>query len=457
MSADREFVRVLHGRHALALSVGAMVGWGWVVMSGEWILRGGSAGAALAFAAAGAAILLIALLYAELASAMPEVGGEHVYSHRALGPIGSFFCTWSIIFVYVGICCFEAVGLATVVDYVDIDLKRVPLWNIAGYQVYLTWALIGVFGSVAVTFVNVLGVKQSAVFQVVFTLIILAAGVLLFTGAMLHGSLENLDPLFPESRAGILSVMMLAPFFFVGFDVIPQAAEEIKLPFKNIGWLIVFSVLLVIVWYCLVTLAVSALLDNEMLASSNLPTADANKVAWGELGASILILGGISGIITSWNAFVVGGSRAIYAMAKSGMLPRVFGALHNKYRTPYVAVILIGVLSAAAPFLRRPVLVWIVNASSFGAVIAYFLVTVSFLALRYREPNLDRPFKLVGGKLIGCLALIVCVLLGGVYLPGSPSALGFQEWTAFILWWGVGGVLVAAAWIARGEHGDGRA
>ena len=111
------FTRVLKSWDVLALSFGAMIGWGWVLLSGNWIVRGGSLGTVVAFAVGGGAVVLISLLYAELAAAMPKVGGEHVYTHRALGPGASFVCTWAILMAYVGICLFEAVALPTALVY----------------------------------------------------------------------------------------------------------------------------------------------------------------------------------------------------------------------------------------------------------------------------------------------------------------------------------------------------
>ena len=97
-TADKtRFVRVLGRRDILALAFGAMIGWSWVVLTGAWIGSAGTVGAIAAFAIGGVAILLISLIYAELASALPFAGGEHVYSERALGPGASFICTWGIL------------------------------------------------------------------------------------------------------------------------------------------------------------------------------------------------------------------------------------------------------------------------------------------------------------------------------------------------------------------------
>lgn len=434
MDTQQRFLRVLGRKDVLALAFGAMVGWGWVIMSNAWILRGGSLGAVAAFAGGGLIILVVALLYAELAAAMPHAGGEHVYSLKALGWTGSFVCTWALIFTYVSVCCFEAVALATVFDYIDIDVRYFYLWTIAGYDVYLGWALVGIVTSIVITMINILGVKLSAIFQTIVTVLVLISGLCLLTGATLQGSADNLQPYFTAGGAGILGVLVMVPFFFVGFDVIPQAAEEINLPFKDIGTTIVVSVAITVLWYCMVILAVAFLLDTSALSDSTLATADANAVAWGDIGATLMVFGGIAGILTSWNAFVIGGSRAIFAMATDHMLPQALEKLHHGYRTPYMAIALIGLLSCSASFFGRQALVWFVNAGSFGLVIAYLLVSISFLRLRKLHPDMERPFKLPAGLIAGWTGVVSCLFLTCLYLPGSPSALAREEWLIVLAW-----------------------
>lgn len=434
METQQRFLRVLGRKDVLALAFGAMVGWGWVIMSNTWILRGGSIGAVAAFAGGGLIILIVALLYAELAAAMPRAGGEHFYSLKALGWTGSFVCTWALIFIYVSVCCFEAVALASVFDYIDINVKHVYLWTIAGYDVYLGWALIGIVASAVITMINILGVKLSAIFQTTVTLLVLVSGLCLLTGATLHGSSDNIQPYFAAGGVGILSVLVMVPFFFVGFDVIPQAAEEINLPFRDIGSIIIVSVGITVLWYCLVILAVALLLDAPSLSTSKLATADASAIAWGDIGATLLIVGGIAGILTSWNAFVIGGSRAIFAMAGDDMLPSGLEKLHHSYRTPFMAIALIGLLSCIAPIFGRQALVWFVNAGSFGLVIAWLLVSISFLRLRKLHPEMERPFKLPAGTLAGWAGVVSCLMLTCLYLPGSPAALAREEWLIVLAW-----------------------
>jgi amino acid transporter len=438
--AGLDLRRVLDLKDTLALSFGAMVGWSWVILSGVWISSGGSLGAVLGFVMAGVPIMLIGLLYAELASAMPVVGGEHEYSLRAMGRTGSFVCTWAIVFVYVSVCAFEAVALPTVIEFWFPDYQMGYLWTVAGWDVYLSWVGIGIGGAALVTWVNYVGVKTSAVVQSTVSLLILVAGLMLLSGALLKGSPDRLQPLFSQGMAGVFAVAVMAPFMFVGFDVIPQAAQEIRLPPRSIGRVLLGSITLALAWYAMVILAV-ALLVPDPRADNGLVTADAAGAAWGGVGANLVVLGGVGGIITSWNAFLVGGSRAVFAMAQHGMLPAWLGRLHPRYRTPSNAILAIGLLSMAAPLCGRVLLVWIVDAGSFAVVIAYLLVAVSFLLLRRNQPDLPRPFRLRHGVLIGWLALLGSLGLLALYLPGSPSALVWPvEWGLVLLWFLLGWV-----------------
>ena len=155
------FRRVLGRSEVLALAFGAMIGWSWVVLSGTWISSAGTLGAMLAFLLGGAAMLLIGLTYAELTAALPYAGGEHVWSQRALGAGASFICTWAIVLGYVSVVTFEAVALPTVLDSLIPGLDQVFLWQIAGWDVYLTWVLTGVAGAVVMTWINIRGVRMA--------------------------------------------------------------------------------------------------------------------------------------------------------------------------------------------------------------------------------------------------------------------------------------------------------
>ena len=241
--------------------------------------------------------------------------------------------------------------------------------------------------------------------------------------------------------------MVMVPFMFVGFDVIPQSAEEIDIPFAEIGKLLMVSIAMAVFWYIAMIWAVSVGLSDPERQASNLPTADAMTVLLGGSWAGkLLVVAGIGGILTSWNAFLIGGSRAIYALARAGQLPASLGHLHPKYNTPHRAVLLIGALSILAPLFGRPALVWLVDAGGLGIVIAYAFVAWSFLVLRKREPDMERPYKARNGTIVGWVALILSLGIAGLYMPGSPAALLWPyEWAIFIGWALLGAAMYRAA------------
>jgi APA family basic amino acid/polyamine antiporter len=433
------FLRVLGRRDVIALAFGAMIGWSWVVLTGTWISSAGTLGAITAFLVGGGAIAIVGLTYAELASALPYAGGEHVYSQRALGNAASFICTWAIILGYVSVIAFEAVALPTVLSSLVPGLERGYLWTIAGWDVHFTWVLVGVAGAVVMTTLNIIGVKTVAVVQTIVVSLILLVGASFIGGSLVAGSPANLQPLFTDGVSGITLVLVMVPFMFVGFDIIPQAAEEIDLPFHDIGTALVLSILMAIAWYSLIILGVGLLVEDDSMLQADVVTAEANALVYGQLGGTVLLLTGLAGILTTWNALIVGASRAIYAMAHANMLPSFLGKVHPKYHTPVNAILLAGVLSLISPFFGRPALVWLVNAGGLGIVIAYTFVAWSFLALRKNEPELARPYRAPLGKATGYAALILSFALIFLYLPGSPSALVWpQEWGIILFWVALG-------------------
>lgn len=439
--------KVLGHWDTLAIGVGAMVGFGWVVLTGDWISTAGSFGAALAMAVGGVIMVIVGLTYAELVAAMPKAGGEHNYLLRAMGARWSFLGSWAITGGYITIVAFEAVALPKTALYLFPDLNKVRLWDVAGSEVYLTWALVGVAAAVVITTINVLGVKLAGVVQLFVVVFLFAIGALNLFGAVSNGEPANLEPFFTNGTAGFFGVLIVVPFMFVGFDVIPQSAEECNLPPKKIGKYLVIAVLIATAWYVMVILTTGSGLSESQLADSELPTADAMGALFGSGAmAKVLIAGGIAGILTSWNSLLMGASRLLYAMSISGMLPAWFGKLHPKYRTPANALLFIGGLSVLAPFFGSAMLGWLVDSGSPSIVIAYLLVGVAFVLLRRHEPEMDRPLRVggagSGGTAIGVAAVLLCAGLLSLYLPGMPAGLAVAPWVLFGLWWLLGAVFL---------------
>ncbi|MYE22450.1 MAG: APC family permease [Gammaproteobacteria bacterium] len=222
------FARVLKARAVLTLSFGAMIGWSWVLMTGVWVANAGSIGTLVAFAAGGLAIGFIAFTYAELASAMPKAGGEHVYTLRALGPGWSFVCTWALLMAYVTVCVFESVALPTAVEYLVPAIRVGTLWTVVDAPVDIGFVVVGWVGAIAMTVVNYVGIRTAAVVQNIVTAMIVAAGIFLIAGAATSGGIDTARPFIAEPSIGILTVLIMVPAMLAGFDVLPQSAEDLQ-------------------------------------------------------------------------------------------------------------------------------------------------------------------------------------------------------------------------------------
>ena len=450
MEQKSKFDKVMGAWDILVIAFGAMIGWGWVINSGDWITTAGFAGSIIAMLIGGVMVFFVGLTYAELTSAMPQCGGEHVFSYRAMGPTGSFVCTWMIILGYVATSAFEATALPTVITYLFPEFNQVYLYSIAGKDIYLTTILLGVGVAVLITFINIRGAKTAAILQTVLTAIIAIAGILLVVGSAVNGDGANITGQMWESGTGttlgsVFKVACMTPFLFIGFDVIPQAAEEINVPYKKIGKIMLLSIFLAVAWYLLIIFAVCYIMPQsaiaqEMSSQNGLVSAKAIEIAFrSPLMGKVLIIGGLCGIITSWNSFLMGGSRALYSMGESLMIPKMFGKL-GKHKTPEAAIILCGIACVVAPFFGRGVLVWLVDAASFGCVIAYMFVSISFCILRKKKPEMERPYKVKAGRFVGVMAVLMAGFRTLLYIvPASFSAaLVWQEWVVVGIWLALG-------------------
>ena len=443
MTDSTRFAKVLKTPEVISLAFGAMIGWSWVLLTGVWLTAAGTVGTLIAFAVGGLAVTLIGLTYSELASAMPKAGGEHIYTERALGSRWSFVCTWALLFSYVNVCMFEAVALPSAVEYLYPDIRLGTLWNVLGSDVDLGFILIGIAATALVTWVNYLGIRTAAMLQAVVTIVIIGTGILLVTGAIAFGDINNAQPWIATPVSGILIVLIMVPSMLVGFDVIPQSAEEIDLPPNKIGRLLVFSVACAVAWYILIAMAVGFGLTTQALSTAKMATADAATSLWsGSWAGGLLVLGGIGGILTSWNAFIVGASRVLFALAESGHVPKIFAKIHPKHKTPYVGILAIGALTMVAPLFGRTILVWLVNSGSFAVTVAFVFVAISFLVLRKTEPDMPRPFKVSHPNLVGYGGVIMALGLLSAFFPWSASALSWpEEWMTILIWSLLGGVL----------------
>ncbi len=462
MANRREFNKILNPLDVLVTAFGAMIGWGWVVSTGNWLSRAGVFGTVLGYIIGGIMIYFVGLTYSELTAAMPRAGGVRVFSYKAFGPIGSYVCSWFMILSYIGVVCFEACSLPTVVQYIFPGFLQGYLYSVAGFDIYATWLAFALFFAVLITYINIRGIKAAAVLQTVLTVIIAVVGIILVAASAITGRADNLAGQLFLGEGGfgkiknVLSVAVIAPFYLFGFDVIPQVAEEINVPLKKVGRLMLLSIILAVGFYGLVVSAVGFVMNPSDITSSleqnGLVTAESMAKAFSnETMAKVLIIGGICGIVTSWNSFLLGGSRALFSMAEAHMIPSTFGKLHEKYKTPSNAILLVGGYSIISVFFGRTMLVWISDVASFSCCIAYCMVAVAFIVLRKRLPDMPRPYKVKHFMSVGLIAAIMAGVMAILYLiPGSGCSFTGQEQIIAVIWVVIGVFFAVASKIKYG-------
>lgn len=450
MGNRQKFNKVLNPLDVLVTAFGAMIGWGWVVSTGNWLSNSGVFGTIMGFVIGGIMIFFVGLTYSELTTAIPVAGGVRVFSYKAFGVMGSYACSWFMILSYIGVVCFEACSLPTVLQYIFPGFLRGYLYSVAGFDVYVTWLLAALLLAVAVTYINVIGIKAAAVLQTILTVVIAAVGLALVAASAVNGEPANLQGQFFVGTDAwdivkhTLSIAAIAPFFLFGFDVIPQVAEEINVPLRKTGRLMLFSIVLAVGFYALVVFSVGYIMNpgeiRGALSGNSLVTADAMAKAFSSKAmAKVLILGGICGIVTSWNSFLLGGSRALFSMARAHMIPSLFGEMHPEYKTPINAVLLVGILSMISVFFGRSMLIWISDVAGFACCVAYCLVSIAFLVIRKKEPDLPRPYSVKHYRAVGTTAVILSAVMAALYLiPGSGATFSKEE------------CVIAAAWVALG-------
>lgn len=444
--------KVLGRTDIIAIGFGTMVGWSWIMMSASWVNEAGLFGALSAFIIGGIIILAIGLTYGELTAALPLAGGEFVFAYRAMGKRAAWLVGWIMSLAYLGVAAWEGIALATVIDYILPVEPTWPLWEVAGYQVNMSWSLIGMAGAIVITALNYFGVRPAVLFQVMATAALMVVVLILFFGSIAFGDTDNIGNLF-TSFQGFSYVFLMVPAMLIGFDVIPQSAEEMNIRPKNIGKMVLVCILLSLIWYFILIIAISIAAPVEIRDSGTIPAADIAAYLFnGDIFSIVVLFGGIFGILTSWNGFFIGATRLIFSMGRAHVLPEIFGMVHRKYKTPCAAVLLVGTLCVLAPLLGKNALIWFMDTSSLCALFSYIFVVLSFVLLKKKEPELPRPLKVSGGIGFGMLILIVTIIYFMMYIHDNFSLQEISpEFIITVLWITAGLILI---FMAKGSSGE---
>jgi len=438
------------------LGFGAMVGVGWVITVGDWVSRGGGPlGAILAFALGGLLLLPVGFAIGELTAALPVTGGGIVYAYRAFGTTLSFYTGWFLALAYIGLCPWEAIAIGRLLGVLVPALKTMPLYEMMGFTVYAPLLIIDLAIAGFIIYLNFKGVEKAATFQTLMTYFLMTTSVIFIITGFVKGDFANLVPLWtqPEGQeygpvGGMLAVLAITPFFMAGFDTITQGAEESGegVSYDNLGKMLSLVIFSGIVFYALAILAVSMVVPWQTLADYEFPAADAfMQVA--PVVATIVLLGALAGLVTTFNAFFLGGARILFALARARMLPAWFAKIHEATNIPINAVIFIAVLTVIGPFIGTALILPLVDVGSFAFIAAWFIMCASSWKLRQTEPNLKRPFKMPGGSSMAVLAMITSgIMTISMLIPGAPGMLVWPlEWIITVGWLLLGSIFFVIA------------
>jgi amino acid transporter len=431
-----------------AIALGSAIGWGAFVQPIEWMKMAGPVGVSIGFGIGALLMILIAVSYGILIKSFPVSGGEFAYSFLSFGRTHAFISGWFLTLGYICIVALNASAFALVFKYVFPPIiDNVYMYSVAGWDVYLPEILIAVGILAIFGYSNIKGTGLSGKMQFVFCCVMVAAIIILTAtvGMQPGAGLSNVAPAFPVNKttfAAIISIVAIAPWAFVGFASVPQAAEEFDFSAKKAFGLIVYALIFAAALYALMIFATAMARPWEDVAAEGhlWGTGYVIQELLGPLGLGILVIALCMGIFTGLNGFILSGSRLMFAMARAKILPSAFEKLHPKYKTPHIAVIVTVILAAFAPFFGRSALVWVVDMSSIGVSIAYFYTCCAAFILFKGSKNskgfnerihVVAPVKKVmaGFGAIASLAFIALLLV-----PGSPAFLGIQSRVTLLIW-----------------------
>lgn len=444
LQGRKVLAKVMNFKNYVGLGVGCIIGVGWVVVAGDWLVRGGPLGAIIGFVVGGLLLIFIGLCYAELTPAMPVAGGEIAFAFKAFGMGLSFITGWFLSFAYIVICLFEAVIIGWLIEYLIPGLKSEPLYHVGGYPVSILSLLTGVILTLLIIYLNYRSVKFSAQFQTITTVLIFICTAAFTIIALIKGSFSNLMPLFAKGQGGpaiiasIVAVLGIVPLFYSGFDTIPQGAEESdkKVNPKDLGKAIIISILISAVFYGMVILALSLCMPWQETVKYEMPTASAFQAAFGYTWATKLVLfAAFLGLLTSFNGFFLAATRLVFATGRGGLLPKWLAGMSEKYKTPKNAILFVGLITLVGPFVGRFSILPLVNMGSLAFISGWFITCLSAIKLRKKAPHMKRPYKVKHKIFLYIGAIIAGMIIILMIFPGSPAQLNWPlEYIIFASW-----------------------
>jgi APA family basic amino acid/polyamine antiporter len=468
-TGEHTLKRALTGLDLTMLGVGAIIGTGIFVLTGQAAGKHAGPAVVLSMVLAGIVSLFAALCYSEFAASVPISGSAYAYGYGTLGEFVAWIIGWDLILEYAFGAATVAVGWSGYVVSLFRDTLGVPYplalsappglaiqdatGNIIGYGVFnLPAALI----AVAVTLLLIRGIKESASFNSVIVIIKTLVVVLFIIAGVSYVAPGNLGigctagiagcPEFmPYGFKGVITGAAVIFFAYIGFDAVSTAAQEAKNPQRDMPRGIIGSLLICTVLYILVAGIMVGLVDYKALTNAAAPIAVAidaalQKAEGTTMGTvlavfpTIIKVGAVLGLSSTMVVMVMGQPRVFYSMSKDGLLPEWAAKVHPKYRTPHITTAITGTIVAIlAGFVPISLLGELV---SIGTLFAFVIVGTGIIILRSSNPDLKRPFKVPLSPLIP----ILTVLSAAYLMNGLP----IDTWIRLIDWMSIGLVVYFA-------------
>ena len=458
--------RQLSPTHVWAIAFGCVIGWGSFINPGKKFLpNSGVAGTAIAMVMGALVMIVIAMSYAYMVPKYPEAGGEFTFTKACFGKKMAYICGWFLVAAYLTNVPMNSTAIGLIVDGIDGNadvLKFGFHYSLAGFEIYMGEMILAMFILILFGYLNIIGVEKAAFIQTILSGLLITSVIALTISAVISSKAQgiNLAPIWGFDKAaamaanattanidefahvgtrGILSAILatfaIAPWAFVGFDAIPQAAEEFNFSFKKVSSIMMIS----IVFGCYVyisnnTVAAVALANwpDRVMAGEWVLLVAAEEML-GVFGKVLIGTGVSCAVLSGIMGFYLASSRLMFSMSREGYLPEWFSVVDKKYGTPKNAMIFCVIVSLSGPVLGREALGWFVDMCAIGASIGYFFTCASTLVTINRDKD-GTPF-LKAMAAVGVCFSMTFIVLQLVPIPGlSGVHFGKESYLLLIVW-----------------------
>ena len=443
--SSTQLVRALGIPALIAFGIGGIIGTGIFVLTGLAAAQHAGPAIVISFVVAGIGCMFAGLCYSEFVGMVPVCGSAYAYSYATLGEFIAWFVGWNLVLEYMMACSTVAVGWSryavNLLDYFHINF--LPAWLTSapfaggetGFQVHRTSALINLPAMLIVGLATALcykGIRESAFVNSLIVAIKVSIVVAVIVFGAFYINTANWVPYIPKNTgvygefgwSGILQAAAIIFFAYIGFDGVSTVAQEAKNPARSIPIGMLGSLAICTVLYILMSSVLTGLVPYVQLNdAAPVPVAlEAHpQLAWLRIWVDWGALAGLTSVIIT---MIIPQARIWLTMSQDGLLPRFFGAVHPRFKTPHVATVITGVLAATfGGLLPIGILGELV---SIGTLVAFIVVCIGVLVLRYTRPDLPRPFKVPAVWFVATMGVVFCA--------GMAYSLPSATWWRLIIW-----------------------